>query len=114
MKLSIEDWFIAQQILTGKALVPIDDEASELELPSYTIDPEKALLKKEALKSLSAEAQEVIDMIVKSPTETIKALSTPTGLLTKRSIKLGLYKIWHSKFIAKQVIEELTQWVKHL
>jgi hypothetical protein len=64
--------------------------------------------------SLSKEAKQVIDMLVKSPGETIKALSTPTGLLTKRSIKLGLQRIWHSKFIAKQVIEELTKWANQL
>ena len=105
---------IAWEVYNGRGIVHIDDTEEDLHLPSYAIDPERALLKKEAVSILSNEAKEVIEMIVNSPVETIRALSTPTGLLTKRSIQLGLQNIWHSKFIAKKVIEELSKWVSLL
>lgn len=125
MKLSEDDYNRAWQIYKGEGFRHLDNMGAyfqkgnhywieKVELVDNTPDPEVILLKKESLQSLSDEAREVIDMILKSPAETIVALSTPTGLLTKRSIKLGLYKLWNSKFIAKQVIKELTQWVAQL
>lgn len=114
--LQVEDYQLAYDIYIGRAIKEIDihNELDEAMLPNHTLDPERALIKKEAILSLSNEAREVIDMLINSPVETIKALSSPTGLLTKRSIKLGLQKIWHSKFIAKKVTEELTQWTNRL
>jgi hypothetical protein len=47
--LKSEDYQLAFDIYTGKAIHSIDvhKETDEWTLPSYTIDPEKALLKKE-------------------------------------------------------------------
>lgn len=114
--LKSEDYQLAFDIYTGKAIRSIDihDETDEWSLPNYALDPEKLLIKKESLLSLSEEAKQVIEMLINSPVETIKALSSPTGLLTKRSVKLGLQKLWHSKFIAKKVTEELTAWTNRL
>lgn len=111
-----EDYQVAHDIFVGKAIIIVDFHSDESEylLPSYSIDPEKALLKKEAINSLSEEAKQVIDILIKSPSETIEALSSPNGLITKRSIRLGLQKLWNSKFIAKKVVEELTKWANQL
>jgi hypothetical protein len=131
MSLTEEEWEVAWRLYVGEGIVHLDhcghyylenterwklDNSAQRELGVQDKLPnaEATLLKKESFQLLSDEAKEVIDMIFNSPAETVKALSTPSGLLTKRSIKLGLYKIWNSKFIAKQVIEELTRWVNHL
>lgn len=113
--LTAEDFERAWRIYNGEGFYYIDDEENpEIQLCSKTIDPESALLKKESIQSLSDEAKEVIEMLISAPSETIRALSSPTGLLTKRSIRIGLQRIWHSKFIAKTVIEELTRWANQL
>jgi hypothetical protein len=122
--LTSEDYIRALYINAGKAFVYLDDQgfyriksspdADVVQLKSKSIDPEKALIKKQAVDSLSEEAKEVIDIILGAPSETLRLLSTPTGRLTKRSIRIGLQKLWHSKFIAKTVIEELTKWARQL
>lgn len=91
-----------------------DDRSIAIQLQSDIPTPEKILLRKESVQLLSEEAREVIEMVLSAPMETIAALSTPTGLLTKRSIQLGLQKLWKSKFIAKLVIEEITKWANQL
>lgn len=112
--LTDEDFDRAWRIYNGEGFYYIDDpDAPDLQLYSE-MTPEHALLKKESMQLLSEEAREVVEMLLNAPAETIRALSSPSGLLTKRSIRLGLQKIWHSKFIAKMVIEELTKWANQL
>ena len=53
-------------------------------------------------------------MILDSPKEVLAALSTKSGLVTKRSVRQGLQKLWSSKFLAKYVIDEITNWVNKL
>ena len=130
--LDAQDYWLAWQIYKGECFVHLNQnekirmgsnenlenygylEHKNPELESPIPDPEKILLKKDAVQNLSEEAQEVIDMILNAPAEVIKALSCPNGLITKRSVRLGLQKIWRSKFIAKKVVEELSQWTNRL
>lgn len=109
------DYYKAYRIAKGFDIINVDfEDDQQVKLYKLPIidnnDPETIFLRKEALSSLSEEAKEVVDMLLKAPQETIKALSTPKGLITKRSIRLGLQKLWNSKFIAKLVVEELTRW----
>lgn len=110
-----KDYRKAYRIAKGLDIINVDFEDDQqirywkIPVVDYD-DPETIFLRKESIASLSEEAREVVDMLLKAPQETIKALSSPTGLLTKRSIRLGLQKLWSSKFIAKLVVEELTRW----
>lgn len=132
--LKTEDFHRAMLIIRGHGFYSLDSQGSytlnaerekgkfDYDPEEYKVDladekyydPEKILIKKEAWRSLSDEAKEVINILLKAPSETLDALSTPTGLITKRSIQLGLQKLWKSKFIAKIVVEELTQWANRL
>lgn len=109
-----QDIHTLYNLVNGEAMIYLDDESSGVELPSYCIDPEKAVMKKESFQSLSTEAKEVVDIILNAPKETLSAITTKKGLLTKRSIRIGLQRLWKSKFIAKYVIDELTQWANKL
>ena len=113
MVLSKQDIDILWDLYSGEAMIYLDDEASE-ELPSHCIDPEKVVIKKESFQKLSDESKEVIQMILDSPKEVLAALSTKSGLVTKRSVRQGLQKLWSSKFLAKYVIDEITNWVNKL
>lgn len=129
--LSAEDYFRAYLIDRGNGFYSLNPQGAYIkEIDSVVYDeandflvqledekhsnPEKMLLKKEAWQLLSEEAREVIDILLKAPAETLEALSTPTGLLTKRSIQLGLQRLWKSKFIARLVVEEITRWANRL
>lgn len=128
MILTEQDYWSAWRVYNGDGIISIDnnpetewklppsrcEERLEHYLPPSPSNPERELLRKEALNALSSEAKQIIDMLINSPSEVLKAVSTPTGHITKRSIRLGMQKIWHSKFIAKKVIEELTQWANQL
>ena len=112
--LTKQDINILWDLYSGEAMVYLDDEDSKIELPSYYIDPESFVMKKESFENLSEESKEVIKMILDSPNEVLSALSTKSGLITKRSVRQGLQKLWSSNFLAKYVINEITSWVNKL
>ena len=110
------DCAIIGRLINGSAMIRIDihNENDEQILPTNEIDPETALLKIEELNSLSNEARSVIDLILYAPLESLGLFTTPAGNFTKRSVRLGLQKIWKSKFMARTVVEELTKWTNRL
>ena len=113
MTLSEEEYLRAWKIYSNEAFVDIDDEDEWTTLKSIT-DQEEMYIKLERYNNLSTEARQVIDMIINPTFQSLRMLQTPHGLLTKRSIRTGLQKMWSSKYIAKKVIEELTKWVTQL
>jgi len=116
MPFTFDDIKYAESIHNGDAIIRIDvhnENANDI-LPPFDPKIDDMIIKKEVCNKLSNEAKEVIRMIIESPSDVISALSTPNGLITKRSVLHGLQKIWKSKFIAKMVIEELTQWANKL
>lgn len=117
-KLKEQDYLIAFQILYNDfAVVNTCDVYDKNEFPLYSKipNPEKLLLKKEAFELLSSEAKEIIMDILNSPNEIIAIMITPSRkLLSKKRLRKYLATIWQSKFIADQVIKEITGWVNQL
>lgn len=112
-KLTEEDMRIAYSIYKD-GLEIIDPYENDF-IPAPTISAERAIIKKEAFENLSNEAKELIQIILNSPTEILEALATPKSKrITKNSIFQHLSKIFRSKFIARLIIEEIQEWVKHL
>jgi hypothetical protein len=116
MSITFDDLRKAESIYNGEAIIRIDvhDEDVDKILPPFDPQIEDIIIRREERNKLSKEAKEVIKMIIESPSDVISALSTPNGLITKRSVFNGLQKIWKSKFFAEMVINELTQWANKL
>lgn len=86
-----------------------------VELCSSLPNPEQTLLRKESYEKLSAEAKEMISIILNSPAEIIEMLLTPKQKrITKRYVKKYFATIWMSTFIADITIKEVTRWVNRL
>lgn len=104
------DWLCGYNVLFGEWLTPDD-----IDLYSKIPNAEKVVIKKELWNQLSAEAKEVIEIILFAPTEVLDQLRTPERkLLTKGSIKRYFRRHWNSKAISDLVIKEITRWVNQL
>jgi len=111
-RITEEDYLIAYSV-QHKDFKQIDSDENDV-LPSPQISAEKAVIKKEAFDRLSQEAKDVVDVILHSPAEIVQLISTPKRKqITPRAIYQHLSKVLHSKVIAKHIIKELREWVRH-
>ena len=86
-----------------------------VDLCSSLPNPEQVLLRKESYEKLSAEAKEMIGIILYAPAEILEMLLTPKQKrVTKRCVKKYFATIWMSKFITDITIKEVTRWVNRL
>ncbi len=93
--------------------VPVDEAA---ELPNYYPAPEELAIRKELFENLSAEAKQVVHLILNAPQETLEALGSPiTGRINTVSIGWYLRKkiAWPLPRIRK-VVKELTIYANNL
>jgi hypothetical protein len=74
-------------------------------LGSFSPSPEELYIRKETYLSLSSETKEVLDIILKAPTEVLEALATTAQYdkLSKRKLRKWLKKNhhWTGKFVDK-------------
>lgn len=112
-KITEEDYRVAMEIMT-KDMKVLDPHENDI-LPSRELSAEQAIIKQEAFNRLSSEAKEVVLFILNQPTEVLKFMATPKmNLITRRSVFRHLSKVFHSRFIARQIIKEITEWVNRL
>jgi len=92
-----------------------EDIDGEYVLPAKSISAETKLIKKQTWENLSAEAKELILVIISAPDELLEIFKTPErGIFSKRRIKKHFKRIWFSKFITETTIKEITKWVNQL
>jgi len=112
-KLTKEDLRIAYTIYKDglQVLDPYDNEI----ISTQQISAENAIIKVESFNNLSAEAREVIDVILNAPSEILDVMGTPKQrIITRRSVFKHLSKIFRSRFIARLIIKEIQEWVNQL
>jgi len=114
------DYLRAFEVLYGSyiSLDPCetwDDDGGGFVLQSPSLNPERLLIRKQAIESLSAEALEMIDTVLNAPDEILDLLKTPkTGRITKPRVKRYFYSVWNSKFFTNITIKEVSRWVNQL
>lgn len=93
--------------------IPIDEA---IELPNTEADPEEIVIRKELFENLSAEAKQVVFLILNAPQETFEALGTPiTGKINPASICKYLHKkVRWSLPRVRRVVKELTAYANNL
>jgi hypothetical protein len=115
-KLTQEDYETALEIYRHglKHIDPHDDNPDEL-FESKELSAEKQVIKIEAFERLSNEAKELIEVILYSPAEILKLISTPKRhKITLNAINKHLTNVFRSKFIAQEIIKEIKQWLRQL
>lgn len=110
IKLREEDFAAAWNILQGTI-----EDTDALELFSHSQSPEEMLIKAQEFERLSPEAKEVVDIIVNGPSEVFSHFTTSVrNILSRKNVRIFFERYFNSKFIASNVIKELTKWVNHL
>lgn len=92
-----------------------DEDGGNFILKSPALNPERMLIRKESLESLSSEALEMIDTILNAPDEILDLLKTPKSRrITKPRVRKYFYSVWNSRFITNITIKEVSRWVNQL
>jgi len=100
--------------------LPIDEGNPEEDnhysiLTAPDLSPELLLIKMENYNRLSAEAKEMIAIILNAPIEIADLLKTPKRKQYSRTaIRNYFSKLWYSRFIADITIKEVARWVNQL
>ena len=87
----------------------------KVDLYSSLPNPEQLLLRKESYTRLSAEAKEMISIIVNAPSEVLEMMTTPRQKrVTIKGVRRYFATIWMSTFITDITIKEVSAWVSRL
>lgn len=105
---NLQDWQVAYNVARGFSDVPYNE--SEVDenfiLPSAS-NQEKELLRKEEFLTLSDEAKDVVRLILHSPADILKDLTTMKyGCISKDKIRKKLFTMgWKHRLIDKTFLE---------
>lgn len=92
------------------------NELAETKTPlEALIEQEEIFVKENKYRSLSAEAKQVIEMVLKAPAEILSIIASPTThKISKIKIERMLHRQWRDKKYARKVVAELEDYVKVL
>jgi hypothetical protein len=103
-----------QTVSTSENLDKEDLSKEEIILKSE-INPENLYIKQENYQQLSAEAKEVIDIILNSPQEVLNLFLTPKRKhVSIAKLKTILAHCWNSTLLVESAFMEIRKWVKKL
>ena len=89
---------------------PEEEKRIDEFIPSPLPSPEKLVTKLQSYERLTNESKFVINIVLNTPTEFFHAITTETGRITAKRIRLFLENRWPT-FVVNYVMKELKKWV---